>query len=60
MLEAQKLIKRIEAEAAKELPRTSLAQFRSRHYGVDDSSSADGRFITAVSAITCNPAQGWW
>ena len=59
MLEAQKVIEQIEAEAAKQIPKATMAQFRSRHFGAEDFTSVDGRFITAVSAITRDPAQDW-
>ena len=57
MLEAQKVIEQIEAEAAKQIPKATMAQFHSRHFGAEDFTSVDGHFITAVSAITCDPAQ---
>ena len=59
MLEAQKVIKQIEAEAAKQILKATMAQFHSWHFGAKDFTSVDGHFITAVSAITHDPVQDW-
>ena len=35
MLEAQKVIEQIEAEAAKQIPKAMMALFHSRHFGAE-------------------------
>ena len=51
MLEAQKIIEGVEAEAAQYVPRAMIAQLRSRSYHVEDPSSVDGHYFIAVSDI---------
>lgn len=51
LLEAQKVIEEVEAEAAEHMPRGMLTRFRSQCYLIEDASSDEGRFIAAVSAI---------
>lgn len=51
LLEAQKIIEEVETEAAEHVPRGMLARFRSQCYLIEDTSSDDGRFITAISAV---------
>jgi len=51
LLEAQKVIEEVEAEAAEHVSRGMLARFRSQCYLIEDVSSDEGRFIAAVSAI---------
>ena len=51
LLEAQKVIKEVEAEAAEHVPGGMLACFRSQCYFIEDVSSDKGHFIAAVSAI---------
>lgn len=57
MLEAQKIIEGVEAEAAQYVPRAMIAQLRSRSYHVEDPSSVDGRYFIAVSDII--RTSGW-
>jgi hypothetical protein len=58
MLEAQKVIEEVEAEAGQSVPQAILASLHSQCYQIEDSSSVEGRFITAISGITLAPAQG--
>ena len=57
MLEAQKVIEEIEAEASKFLPKATIECLRSRSYGIDDGSSLDGRFIVSISNVLRAPSQ---
>ncbi|KIJ60103.1 hypothetical protein HYDPIDRAFT_117556 [Hydnomerulius pinastri MD-312] len=59
MLEAQKVIESVEAEAGEHLTTDTIARLRSKFYCVKDDSTPDEQFITAISSICLNlPAPG--
>ncbi|KAF9233141.1 hypothetical protein BU15DRAFT_66845 [Melanogaster broomeanus] len=54
MLEAQKVIEAVEAEAGEFVPQEILASLRSQYYHVADPASTEGHYLTAVSDIRLN------
>ena len=58
MLEAQKVIEEVEAEAAEHMPKTIIAHLRSQSYPLEDISSLEGHFVAAISDIILTPTQG--
>ena len=59
MLEAQKVIKKIEAEAAEFVPKSTIVCLRFQSYDIEDTSSLDRHFITTISDVLHTPAQAW-
>ena len=57
MLEAQKVIEKIEAEAAEFVLKLMITCLCFQSYDIKDASSLDGRFITTISDILHTPAQ---
>ena len=57
MLEAQKVIEKIEAEAAEFVPKSTIMHLRFQSYDIEDASSLDGHFITTISNVLHTPAQ---
>ena len=57
MLEAQKVIEKIKAEAAEFVPKLMIMCLCFQSYDIEDASSLDGRFITTISDILHTPAQ---
>ena len=58
LLEAQRVIEDVEAEAAEYVPKALIARLHSKSYPIKDSSSVDGHFITTVSNVFLTSAQG--
>jgi hypothetical protein len=63
MLEAQKVIEGVEAEAGEHLTTDTITLLRSKLYCIADDSTPDGRFVAAISNVgfnlpVCTPAQG--
>ncbi|KAF8546512.1 hypothetical protein OG21DRAFT_1491131 [Imleria badia] len=56
LLQAQKIIQEIEDEIAEHLTRETIVRLRSRYYKIDDKSTPDGQFISAVSAVLVKPS----
>ena len=64
LLEAQKVIEEVEAEAREHISTETIAEIRSEFYCVDDFSSDEGRFITTIANVALTDpvytsARGW-
>ena len=56
LLQAQKIIQEIEDEIAEHLMRETIVRLHSRYYKIDDESTSDGQFISAVLAVLIKPS----
>ena len=51
LLEAQRVIEAVEAEAREHIPTETIAQIRSEFYRVDDFPTDEGHFITTIANV---------
>ena len=52
LLEAQKVIEEVEAEAREHISMETIAEIRSEFYCVNDFSTDEGRFITTIANVS--------
>jgi hypothetical protein len=54
MLETQKVIEKVEDEVAQHLTQDTIVRLRSKFYDVGGDGTADGLFLSSISAISVN------